>query len=142
MALSNDPVFPQTPKTAGVELLTATSTSDEDVSSTTNRLQLMAAGADGALVTSLKYFGDTTSVNITAQSVNLWLQPGGTGDMYLLDSKVQVAYTAATTTAQTPVVFVDKSDPDNAIRLAASDKLFISHSVDLIGHASCEYIDY
>lgn len=142
MALSNDPIFAQTPKTAGVELLTSTATSDEDVSTTTNRLLLMTAGTDGSLVTSLKYFGDTTSVNITAQSVNLWLQPLGTGDMYLLDSKVQAAYTAATTTAQTAVTFVDKTDPNAAIRLAGTDKLFISHSVDLIGHASCEYVDY
>jgi len=142
MAANNNPIFAQTPKTAGVELLTSTATSDEDVSSTTNRVQLLVAGSNGSLITSMIYFGDTTSVNITAQSVNVWLQPGGTGDMYLLETKAQVAYTAATTTAQTPLVLVDKLDPNDAIRLAASDKIFIAHSVDLIGHCVAEYMDY
>ncbi len=138
MALSNDPVFPQTPKVAGVAFAEGTQTTSmapASVAPTT----IVTAGADGSLVTSLKYFGEET---ITAQKVVLWIQPGGTGNWYVVDEKLQAAYTMAATTAQTPVTFVDKTDPDTAIRLAASDKLGITHQVDLVGHASVEYIDY
>ena len=138
MALSNDPVFPQTPKTAGIEFAEGT----EDTSlvpASVSPTTLMTAGTDGALVTSIKYFGTETP---TAQKVVLWIQHLGTGDWHMLDSKVQAAYTMATTTAQDPVVFVDKADPDNAIRLQGTDKLGITHQVDLIGQATCEYLDY
>ena len=48
----------------------------------------------------------------------------------------------ATTTAQTAVTFVEKTNPDEAIRLAASDKLGITHHVDLQGIAYVEYTDF
>jgi hypothetical protein len=139
MALTNDPVFAQTPKTSGVEFAASTHSSDMDPSTTTNRIVLVTAGSDGAIVTSLKYFGEVT---ITAQKICLWLQPLGTGDMFLLDEKLQAAYTMATTTAQDAVVFVDKTDPNTAIRLAGTDKLFISHHVDLQGMGVAEFTNY
>lgn len=139
MALSNDPVFPQTPKTGGVEFAASTESTDMDPSTTTNRLAIVTAGTDGSLVTSLRYFGEIT---ITAQKVVLWLQPGGTGDMFIHSEKLQAAYTMAATTAQTAVTFVDKTDPDSAIRLAASDVLYISHHVDLQGMGVAEWLDY
>ena len=139
MALTNDPVFAQTPKTSGVEFAASTHTSDMDPSTTTNRIVIVTAGSDGAIVTSLKYFGEVT---VTAQKVCLWLQPLGTGDMFLLDEKLQAAYTMATTTAQDAVVFVDKTDPNTAIRLAGTDKLFMSHHVDLQGMGVAEFTNY
>ena len=139
MALSNDPVFAQTPKTGGIAFAAASQSTDMDPGSATPPTTLLTAGADGSLVTSLKYFGEVT---ITAQKVVLWIQPGGTGNWYIVDSKLQAAYTMAATTAQTAVTFVDKTDPNAAIRLAASDNLGITHHVDLQGMAYAEWVDY
>ena len=139
MALTNDPVFAQTPKTSGVEFAADTHSTDMDPSTTTNRSLIVTAGADGAIVTSLKYFGEVT---VTAQKVVLWLQPLGTGDMFIIDEKVQAAYTMATTTAQDAVVFVDKTDPNTAIRLAGTDKLFMMHHVNIQGMGVAEFTNY
>lgn len=138
MAVSFDPVFAQTPKTAGIAFAAASQSTEMDPA-TVAPTTLVTAGADGSLVTSLKYFGEVT---ITAQKVVLWIQPGGTGNWYIVDEKLQAAYTMAATTAQTAVTFVDKESPNSAIRLAASDKLGITHHVDLQGMASVEYMDY
>ena len=138
MALSTTPVFPQTPKTAGISFATSSQLTEMDPG-TVAPTTLLTAGSDGALVTSIRYFGEVT---VTAQKVVLWIQPGGAGDWYIIDSKVQAAYTMATTTAQTPVTFVDKTVPNEAIRLAASDKLGITHHVDLQGIAYAEYTDF
>lgn len=138
MALSNDPVFPQTPKTGIAEFGAASQDTSMDPATVAPTV-IVTAGADGALVTSLKYFGEVT---VTAQKVVLWIQLLGTGSWFMLDTKLQAAYTMAATTAQAPVVFVDKTDPDAAIRLAGTDKLGITHHVDLQGMASAEYMDY
>ena len=138
MALSNIAVFPQTPKTAGIKFDTSsqsTEMSPETVSPTT----LLTAGTDGALVTSIRYFGEVT---VTAQKVVLWIQPGGAGNWYIVDEQLQAAYTMATTTAQTAVTFVDKAVPEESIRLAASDKLGVTHHVDLQGIVYAEYTDF
>jgi len=138
MALSNVAVFPQTPKTAGISFA-ASSQSTEMDPGTVAPTTLLTAGSDGALVTSIRYFGEVT---VTAQKVVLWIQPGGAGNWYIVDSKLQAAYTMATTTVQTAVTFVDKTSPNEAIRLAASDKLGITHHVDLQGIAYAEYTDF
>ncbi len=138
MALSNDPVFAQTPKTGGTAFGTGTQSTQMDPA-TVAPSTIVTAGTDGSLVTALKYFGEVT---ITAQKVVLWIQPGGTGNWYIVDSKLQAAYTMAATTAQTAVTFVDKTDPNAAIRLAASDKLGMTHHVDLEGMGYAEWVDY
>ena len=138
MALSNDPVFAQTPKTAGVAFAAASQSTQMDPASAAPTT-IVTAGADGALVTSLKYFGEVT---VTAQKVVLWIRHAGAGNWYIVDEKVQAAYTMATTTAQDAVVFVDKHNPNSAIRLAGTDVLGITHHVDLQGMAMAEYTDY
>jgi len=138
MALTGTPVFPQGPKTAGISFAASSQSSEMDPG-TVAPTTLLTAGSNGALVTSIRYFGEVT---VTAQKVVLWVQPGGAGDWYIVDEKLQVAYTMATTTAQTPVTFVEKTNPDAAIRLAASDKLGITHHVDLQGIAYAEYTDF
>ena len=138
MALSNDPVFPQTPKTAGISFAAGSQSTEMDPA-TVAPTTLLTAGANGALVTSIKYFGEVT---ITAQKVVLWVQPGGAGSWFIIDEKLQAAYTMAATTAQTAVIFVDKTVPNEAIRLAASDVLGITHHVDLQGIAYAEYTDF
>ena len=138
MALTGTPVFPQTPKTAGISFASSSQSTEMDPA-TVSPTTLLTAGADGALVTSIRYFGEVT---VTPQKVVLWIQPGGAGNWYIVDEKLQGAYTMATTTAQTAVTFVDKAVPDEAIRLAASDKLGITHHVDLQGIAYAEYTDF
>ena len=138
MALTTLPVFPQTPKTAGISFAAGSESTEMDPA-TVAPTTLLTAGSDGALVTSIRYFGEVT---VTAQKVVLWVQPGGAGSWFIVDSKVQAAYTMATTTAQTAVTFVDKTAPDQAIRLAASDVLGITHHVDLQGIAYAEYTDF
>lgn len=137
MALSTTPVFPQAPKTAGIALGDASQTTQMDPSTVAPTV-LLTAGTNGALVTTLRYFGEVT---ITAQKVVLWVQPGGSGSWFIVDEKLQAAYTMAATTAQTTVSFVGKV-PNEAIRLAASDKLGITHHVDLQGMAYAEYTDF
>lgn len=138
MALTGTPVFPQTPKTAGISFAAASQSTEMDPA-TVAPTALLTAGTNGALVTSIRYFGEVT---VTAQKVVLWVQPGGAGNWFIVDEKLQAAYTMATTTAQTAVTFVDKTVPNEAIRLAASDKLGITHHVDLQGIAYVEYTDF
>lgn len=138
MAVSITAVFPQLPKTAGISFA-ASSQSTEMDPGTVAPTTLLTAGSDGALVTSIRYFGEVT---VTAQKVVLWVQPGGAGDWYIVDEKLQNSYTMATTTAQSAVIFVDKNAPNEAIRLAASDVLGITHHVDLQGIAYAEYTDF
>ena len=138
MALSNEPVFPQTPKTGKAEF----GASSEDTSmdpGTVSPTQICVAGADGAVVTSIVYAGEVT---VTAQKIVLWIQLLGTGSWYIVSEHLQAAYTMATTTAQTLVTIVDKTDSDAAIRLAGTDKLGITHHVDLQGMAMSEWTDY
>lgn len=138
MALSTTAVFPQTPKTAGISFAAASQSTEMDPATVAPTI-LLTAGADGALVTSIKYFGEVT---ITAQKIVLWVQLAGAGNWFIVDEKLQAAYTMATTTAQTAVTFINKTAPNEAIRLAASDKLGITHHVDLQGIAYAEYTNF
>jgi len=137
MALINDPVFAQEPKTAGIAFAAGTQITEMDPGTVAPTV-LVTAGADGAIVTSVVYHGEVT---VTAQKVVLWLQPLGTGSWYPLAEKLQAAYTMAATTAQTAVTFVDKEKPNMAIRLAGTDKLGVTHHVNLQGMAVAEYTD-
>ena len=138
MAVSITAVFPQLPKTAGISFAAASQSTEMDPA-TVSPTTLLTAGSDGALVTSIRYFGEVT---VTAQKVVLWVRPGGAGNWYIVDERLQAAYTMATTTAQTPVTFVDKTVQNEAIRLAASDVLGMTHHVDLQGIAYAEYTDF
>ena len=138
MALSNDPVFPQTPKTAGIAFGAASQSTVMDPSTAAPTV-IVAAGADGAVVTHLVYASEVTSA---AEKIVLWIQSGGTGNWYILEEKAQAVYVHATTTAQAVIKFVDKEKPNQAIRLAASDKLGISHHVDQRAMALAEYTDF
>lgn len=138
MALTGTPVFPQTPKTAGISFA-ASSQSTEMDPGTVSPTVIVTAGSDGSLVTSLVYAAEVTSA---AEKVVLWLQPGGAGNWYIVSVQLQVAYTMATTTVQVVLKFVDKTVPNEAIRLAASDKLGLTHHVDQQAMALAEYTDF
>lgn len=138
MALSNDPVFPQTPKTAGITF-GASSESTEMDPATVAPTALLTAGADGALVTSVVATAEGT---VLAEKIVLWIQPGGTGSWYAAKSGVFAAYTQAATDAQEALTLVDKLEPRAAVRLAASDKLGITHHVDQQSMVLAEYTDF
>lgn len=137
MALSNDPVFPQTPKTAGISFAGGSNSTQMDPA-TVSPTTLITAGGDGAIVTSIEATAEGT---VTAEKIVVWIQPGGSGNWYVATSGVLAAYTQAATDAQGAITLVDKTDPDSAIRLAASDVLGITHHVDQQSMVLAEYTD-
>ena len=138
MALSNDPVFAQTPKTAGISF-GATSQSTVMEPATVAPATLLTAGADGALVTGVIVTAEGT---VTAEKIVLWVQPGGAGNWYVVATGLLDAYTQAATDAQGSVTLIDKTDPNKAIRLAANDKLGVTHHVDQQSMVMAEYTDF
>lgn len=137
MALSNDPVFPQTPKTAGVAFAAASQTTEMDPA-TVAPTTLVTAGVNGALVTSVEVTAETT---VTAEKFVLWVQLLGAGNWYVLLTGVLAAYTQAATDKQGSITLVDKTNPDAAIRLAATDVLGVTHHVDQQSIVVAEYTD-
>ncbi len=141
MALSNDPVFPQTPKTAGIAFSAGspTSQSTQMDPATVAPTTLLTAGADGALVTSIEVTAEAT---VNAEKIVLWVQPGGTGNWYVLLTGVLAAYTQAVSNKQRSITLVAKTTPDAAIRLAATDVLGVTHHVDQQSMVFAEYTDF
>lgn len=138
MAVSNDPVFAQTPKTAAVAFAAGSNTTQMDPGSVAPTT-LLTAGADGALVTSITIVAEATQ---TADKHVLWVRLLGAGSWYALKSVVMPAYTQAATDEQGNVTMVDKLDPNAAIRLAGTDVLGVTHHVDLQSMVVAEYMDY
>ncbi len=138
MALSNDPVFAQTPATAAIAFGTGTSETDMNPG-TVAPTTLVTAGADGALVTSVTVIAETT---VTAEKFVLWVQLLGSGNWYALKSTVLAAYTQAVTDAQGNITMVNKIDPNAAIRLAATDVLGVTHHVNQQSIVYAEYMNY
>ena len=138
MAVSNDPVFAQTPKTSAVEHAASSQSTQMDPGSVAPAA-LVTAGANGALVTSIIVHAEETQ---TAEKHVLWLQLLGTGSWYVKRSVVMPAYTQAATDAQASVTVVDKLDPNDAIRLAATDVLGVTHHVDQQSMVVAESMDY
>jgi len=138
MAVSNDPVFAQTPKTAGVAFAAASQSTQMDPG-TVAPTTLLTAGANGALVTSVIVHAEATQ---TADKHVLWIQLLGAGNWYAVKSVVMAAYTQAATDAQASVTVIDKLDPNQAVRLAATDVLGVTHHVDLQSMVFAEYMDY
>lgn len=135
MTLSNDPVFAQTPKYARA----AVSAANTALDGTGTIVTLLTAGADGALVTSLKAWGTVTS---TAKRLNVFVSTDAGSTWKLFDSGLMAAYTAANTTVQTPVTFVDKTKPDAAVRLPGAARLGVTTMVAEAVEFACEYVDY
>jgi hypothetical protein len=136
MALSNNPVFAQTPKTATVTVATANTNYDGTGTVTT----LLTAGADGALVTGL--VAQATATQSTANRLDLLLSKDAGTTWKPIDNAVMAAFTLATTTAQTKVTFVDKTVPDAALRLEGSDKLGATVKVSQAVQFTAEYTNF
>lgn len=138
MALSFDPVFPQTLQSKGISFAAASQSTELDPA-TVAPITLLTAGADGALVTSVEVHAEET---VTAEKIVMWVQPAGAGNWYILKTGVLAAYTQAVTDAQGSVTLVAKTTPDAALRLSAGDKLGITHHVDQSSMVVAEYTDF
>lgn len=138
MALSNDPVFAQTPKTAAIAF-GATSHSTQMDPATVSPTTLLTAGADGSLVTSVIVHAEAT---VTAEKFVLWIRLLGAGSWFPVKTGVLAAYTQATTDAQGSVTLVDKLDPNAAIRLAGTDVLGVTHHVDQQSMVTAEFTNF
>lgn len=134
MAVNNDPVFAKTPKIAQAAVAAANTNLDGSGSIVT----LLTAGADGAIVTSLKCWGTVTSM---AKRINIWISTDGGTSWKLHECGLMAAYTVANTTVQTPVTIVDKTIPDAAIVLPGSAKIGVTSMVNEAIIATAEYSD-
>jgi len=113
MAVNNDPVFGKTPKMAHA----ASAAANANVDGTGTIITLLTAGADGAIVTSLKAWA--TATNAGAARLNVFISQDAGATWKLHESALMALYTVAATTVQTAVTFVDKETPDSAIILPA-----------------------
>ncbi len=138
MALTNDPVFVQVPKTIGITF-GGTSQSVEMDPATVGPTSLLTAGSDGALVTHIQVTAETT---VLVEKIVLWVRPGGAGNWYVVRTGVLPAYTQSTDDEQSAVALVDKEVPTQAIRLAANDVLGITHHIDQHSMVVAEYTDF
>lgn len=124
MANTFDAPFVQTPKTA-TAVVTAAATVATDAP--TNTVELLTAGANGALVTSITAVPRAT---VTASSLVLFLSKDGGTTKRLLDSELMGAHTMATTTAVPETSFGNIS-VTTPLRLEAGDKLYVGSQVAL-----------
>lgn len=117
--------FAQTPHTATAVVTGAVASLTGDAP--TNTLELLTAGADGCIVTSLQAMPRAT---VTASSLLLFLSNDGGTTKRLIGSTLMAAHTVATTTAipETKFSTISETSP---LRLAAGDKLYVGSQVAL-----------
>lgn len=134
MPMTYQPVFAQTPKFNSVALTAANTATDGS-----GTISVVAtAGANGALVTHLGVLSTATSV-LTA--VRLFISLDGSTWQFI-HPIAHAAFTFATTTAQTPSLFVDRLNPDAAYRLPANARLGVTEGVTTPLRVFAEWVDY
>jgi len=117
--------FAQEPKTATAVATAAVASLTSDAP--TGTVELLTAGADGAVVTSLWAIPRAT---VTASSLVLFVSKDGGTTKRLVDSELLAAHTVATTTAIPETKFGNIADA-TPLRLAAGDKLYVGSQVAL-----------
>lgn len=129
--------FAQTPKTA-TAVCTAVATVTTDAPS--NTVELLTAGADGAILTRLTAIPRAT---VTASSLVVFISSDSGTTKRLIDSELMAAYTMATTTAVPETTFTMYSET-TPLRLMAGDKLYVGSQVALAGGIvfRAEYTDF
>ncbi len=137
MAKTYTAPFAQTPKTSAVVIAGAATVADDNP---TNTVELLTAGADGALVTRLTAMPRAT---VTASNLLLFLQKSGQTTKRLIDSELMAAHTVATTTAIPETAFGNVTD-STPLRLEAGDKLFVGSQVALASGIvfTAQWMDY
>lgn len=130
--------FAQTPKTATAIATAAAASLTTDAP--TNTVELLTAGADGAILTKLSAIPRST---ITASSLVLFISKDNGTTQRLMDSALMEAATVNTTTA-IPVTAFERYSETTPLRLEAGDKLYVGSQVaaanGIVFHA--EYTDY
>ena len=119
--------FAQTPKTATAVVTAAANTIAGDTP--TNTVELLTAGADGAILTRLTVIPRAT---VTASSLVLFISSDSGTTKRLIDSELMAAYTMATTTTVPETTFTMYSET-TPLRLMAGDKLYVGSQVALAG---------
>jgi hypothetical protein len=129
--------FAQTPKTA-TAVCTAVATVANDTPA--NTVELLTAGADGAILTRLTAIPRAT---VTASSLVIFISSDSGTTKRLIDSELMAAYTMATTTAVPETTFSMYSET-TPLRLMAGDKLYVGSQVALAGGIvfRAEYTDF
>lgn len=129
--------FAQTPKTATAVATAAAAVAGD---TPTNTVELMTAGPDGAVVTSVSAVPRGT---VTASSLCLYLTKSGQNTKRLIDSTLMGAHTVATTTA-IPVSEFRRITDTTPLRLEAGDKLFVGSQVALAAGIvfTAQWMDY
>lgn len=118
MAANINPIFAKTPKVAVANVTAANTALD----GTGTMVTLVTAGLEGCIITSLVAM--TRAALAAATTIRLFVSVDAGVTKMLLDEKVLAAFTPAAGSAQTPVKFVDKEIPEQAIRLPASAILY------------------
>lgn len=136
MSLNKDPIFGGAPKFSSVVATAANTALD----GTGTVYTIVTAGADGAIVTSLRAFVRAT---VTATACRLFVSTDGGTTKHLVDDRLMAAHTIANTTAQPGLIFLNKLNPDDAMRLPANAILYGSIAVALAGGIvfAAEYTD-
>ena len=137
MAKTYTAAFAQTPKTAYAVATDAVASYAGD--SPTNTVELLTAGSEGALVTSITAI---PRANVTVSSLCVWISKDSGTTKRLLSSVLMDAHTVATTTAipVTPFSFSETVP----LRLEAGDMLYVGTMVALASGIvfNAEYTDY
>ncbi len=130
--------FAQSPKTATAVATAAVASLTGDAP--TNTIELVTAGLEGAVVTSLLAIPRAT---VTASSLLLFISKDGGTTKRLIDSELMAAHTVATTTAIPETKFGNIADA-TPLRLAAGDKLYVGSQVALASGIvfKAEWMDY
>jgi len=130
--------FAQTPKTATAVATGAAASLNGD--SPTNTVELLTAGADGALVTRLWAIPRGT---VTDSSLVLFISKDSGTTKRLIDSELMAAHTVATTTAIPETAFSNYSETA-PLRLEAGDTLYVGSQVALADGISfhAEFTDF
>ena len=123
MAKTFTAAFAQDPKTLTVVLSAAVGGLNTD--SPTNTEQLVSAGPEGAIVTSISALPRDST---TAASLLLFLSKDGGVTQRLIASELIPAHTVDATTSIPVAVFADISET-SPIRLEAGDQLYIGTGV-------------
>lgn len=130
--------FAQTPRTATAVATAAAGALTTD--SPTGVVELLTAGADGAILTRLTAMPRAT---VTASSLVLYLSSDGGTTKRLIDSALMPAQTISTT-AQIASTTVGSYSEIVPLRLGAGDRLYVGSQVALAGGIvfRAEYTDY
>lgn len=130
MALNKSPAFGSTPQVAAATITAANTNLDGATGTYTT---LLTAGTDGVVVTSLTAMARAT---VAATALRLFVSYDAGVTKTFLAEQLMAAYPVLNTTAQTPVTFINKLNPDQAIRLPASAVLYCTIAVALAGGIS------